>query len=97
MNTRITRATLENLLSEIGAKSNKATSHEQAKQMGVDKFLQLEYASCYGGWRVVNVGVANGAHYGAFGGNGCEARLSAAKMYEKLNGILAGIETVTAH
>lgn len=96
MSNRITRSMLESLLVEIANKTGKATSRANAEAIGADRYLSLEYASAYGGWRVVNVGVKNGAHYGAFGGNGCEARLSASKMYKKLSDILAGIERVEA-
>lgn len=96
MNTKITRKTLENLLTEIATKTGKAISRENAEELGLDRYLWLEYASVYGGWRVVNVVVKNGAHAGAFGGNGCEARVSASKMYDKLSGILAGLEMAEA-
>lgn len=54
--------------------------------------LQLEYNSIYGGYRLVNVNPDNGAHYGAFGGNGCEPRLKASEMYNKLHTIIATLE-----
>lgn len=83
---------LNEVLEEIAQKLNKAISADQAKKMGLDKYLYLEYAAIYGGWRIVNVGINNGAHYGAFDGNGTEPRLKASEMYIKLRGILAGIE-----
>ena len=79
-------------LNKIAALSNQATNREQAAKLGKDCFLHLDYASCYGGYRVVNVKIGSGAHYGAFGGNGCESRLSAAKMAIKLDGILQGLQ-----
>jgi len=88
----ITRKTLESLLSEIANKTGKAISQEDAATLGTDRYLYLEYASVYGGWRIVNIGVSNGAHYGAFGGNGCEARVSAKRMFERLTGILDGLK-----
>ena len=56
-----------------------------------NKNLQLEYNQ-YGGYRLVNVNPNNGAHCGAFGGNGCEPRLKASEMYNKLHTIIATLE-----
>ena len=53
--------------------------------------LQLEYSQ-YGGYRLVNVNPDNGAHCGAFGGNGCEPRLKASEMHNKLRTIIATLE-----
>jgi hypothetical protein len=89
-----TRKTLEALLVEIAQNTNQATSEAQAIEMGKDRYLQLEYASVYGGYRVVNVKVVNGGHSGAFGGNGCEARLSAKKMEINLRGVLEGTKAI---
>lgn len=83
---------LKNLLESIAEITGEATNQEQAKEKGHERYLFLENASAYGGWRLVNVGVNNGAHYGAFGGNGCEARLKYKEMVIKLEGILAGLE-----
>lgn len=83
---------LNNLLASIAEITGECISREQAKEKGHERYLFLENASVYGGWRLVNVGVNNGAHYGAFGGNGCEARLKYKEMVIKLEGILAGLE-----
>jgi len=82
---------LNMLLDQIAEITGEATTKEQAKQLGHERYLHIEYASAYGGYRLVNVGVNNGAHYGAFGGNGCEARLKYKDMVIKLEGILAGL------
>lgn len=91
---RITAKYLNELLEEAAQLSNQAITRTQAEEMGVDKYLHLEYAAVYGGYRIVNVGVKNGAHYGAFGGNGCEARVCAPKMAMRLEGIIAGMQTL---
>ena len=57
-----------------------------------NKNLKLEYNSHYGGYRLVNVNPENGGHSGAFGGNGCEPRLKASLMYDKLHTIIATLE-----
>ncbi len=86
------RKQLDNLVKEIADKLNLSNNREQAKEKKQKHFLALEHASAYGGYRLINVGVDNGAHCGAFGGNGCEARLKASEMAIKLKSILAGIE-----
>lgn len=83
---------LNQLLEYITEITGEATSREQAKEKGHERYLYLQNAPSYGGWRLVNVGVNNGAHYGAFGGNGCEPRLKYKEMVIKLEGILAGLE-----
>lgn len=88
---RTTKKTLQYFVELIAEKANLATNKEQAIKMGLDKYLYLEYNSVYGGYRLVNVGINNGAHYGAFGGNGCEANLKASNMLIKLRAINEGI------
>lgn len=75
---------LNALLSDLAGMTGQATSKEQAIAMGKDRYLFIEYASNYGGYRIVNVGVNNGAHYGAFGGNSTESRLKYPAMEVKL-------------
>lgn len=82
---------LNNLLASIAEITGEAISREQAQLIGNERYLFIEYASAYGGYRLVNVGVNNGAHYGAFGNNGCESRLKYKEMVIKLEGILAGL------
>lgn len=82
---------LNSILADIAEITGEATSREQAHEKGHERFLFIEYAASYGGYRLVNVGVNNGAHYGAFGGNGCESRLKYKEMVIKLEGILAGL------
>lgn len=82
---------LNNLLKDIATITGEATTLEEAKEKGHERYLFIEHAAAYGGYRLVNVGVNNGAHYGAFGGNGCESRLKYKEMVIKLEGILAGL------
>lgn len=49
---------------------------------------EIEYASVYGGYRLVKVNDKNGGHSGCFGGNGCEARVNFETMVVKLNAII---------
>ena len=89
---RTTEKQLNNLVKVICDITGLSNNRAQAIEKGQDKYLSLEYASCYGGWRLINVGVKNGAHYGAFGGNGTENRLKAYEMYIKLDSIINGLE-----
>lgn len=86
------RKELETLLAEIASLLNQSVSYDHAVANGHDKYLYLEYASVYGGYRAVNVGIKNGAHYGAFGESSCVARRKASDMYNFLLGIHYGIE-----
>lgn len=89
---RTTEKQLNDLVKHICDLTGKANNKEMAIKNNQDKFLALENAPIYGGWRLITVGVNNGAHYGAFGGNGTEARLKASEMATKLKGIIAGLE-----
>lgn len=89
---KTTEAQLNNLVKIICDITCMSNSKAQAIEKGQDRYIALENAVCYGGWRLINVGVNNGAHYGAFGGNATEARLKASEMAAKLNGIINGIE-----
>lgn len=93
---RITTKDLNDVVRQIADRLGLATSKEEAVKKGLKKYLWLENSAIYGGWRIVNVGVENGAHYGAFGGNGTEARVKAGEMMAKLDGILTGIQYAQA-
>lgn len=83
---------LNALLIDLAGMTGQATTPEQAKVLGKSKYLFIEYAATYGGYRLVNVGIDNGAHYGAFGGNGTEGRVNAKMMELKLRSLIAGLE-----
>lgn len=87
-----TRKHLEYLVQDIAALTNSATSEDEAKQKGLERYLCLEYNSVYGGYRLVSVSVTNGGHAGCFGMSSIEPRLRAKDMYSKLTGIIAGLE-----
>ena len=82
---------LNNLLQRIAELTGQATSKEEAKANNLKTFLHLEYASVYGGYRLITVNAENGGHGGAFGGSSCEGRLKAKDMYTKLSGIYQGL------
>ena len=91
MSNRITTKDLQGQLEVIAKLLGKATSRKEAEEMGAKSFLYLEYASAYGGYRVVTVKVDGGSHSGAFGGNGSESRLAAKETSLRLDGIFHGI------
>lgn len=88
----VTKKDLQYALERIAEIADLSTSKEEATDKGHDRYLHLEYAAHYGGYRLVNVGVKNGAHYGAFGLSGSERRLPAKEMMERLTGIAYGLE-----
>lgn len=83
---------LNNLLADLASITGQATTEDAAKLLGKSHYLQLEYNSIYGGYRLVNGAVQNGSHSGAFGGNGCEGRLSSKLMELKLRSLIYGVE-----
>lgn len=88
----VRRTHLEHLVKDIAALTNSATSEDEAKQKGLERYLCLEYNSVYGGYRLVSVSVKTGGHAGCFGMSSIEPRLRAKDMYSKLTGIIAGLE-----
>ena len=54
----------------------------------------VEYNPTYGGYRLIAVDIKSGAHYGCFGGNGCEARIKFDAMLVKLNTIISTAEAI---
>jgi hypothetical protein len=88
---RTTTKELNDLVKQLADLTGMSNTREAAIKAGQDKYLLLENAPIYGGWRLVSIGVKNGAHYGAFGGNGCESRLKAYEMAIKLRALIAGL------
>ena len=78
---------LNTILEEIATKLDLATNKQDAINKGQDRYLYLEYASHYGGYRLVNVSVKNGGHYGAFGESSTCTRMPLKQMEAYLNGI----------
>ena len=85
---------LKELLSDLADITNQVTNKEQAILKGKDKYLFIEFASNYGGYRIVNVNIVNGGHSGAFGGNGCEGRVNYKTMEVKLRALIAGVNYI---
>lgn len=54
----------------------------------------IDYNSTYGGYRLVIVNNKSGAHYGCFGGNGCEKRLPYGAFVDKMRTIIGTINEI---
>jgi hypothetical protein len=79
---------VKQLVQELASKFNLATSKEDAINKGQERFIYCEFASCYGGYRLVMVGVSNGGHYGAFNESSCCKRRTKKEMVSYLNGLI---------
>ena len=83
MKTRTRKSELEILLRSISELSGISLE----KKEGEKYHLYLEFASCYGGYRLIMVNNETGGHFGAFGDSSCCERLRAGKMADKLRTI----------
>ena len=90
MKTRTRKSELQNLLRTISELSGISTD----KKEGEKYHLYLDFAACYGGYRLVMVNNENGGHFGAFGESSCCGRLSAGKMADKLRTIENTLQVV---
>ena len=52
---------------------------------------RIDFASCYGGYRLVSVNPKNGGHSDAFGKSECCTRVSKKEFIAYLDGLLAGL------
>ena len=77
------KSELQNLLNKISELSGISTE----KKDGEKYHLHLEFAACYGGYRLVMVNNETGGEFGAFGESSCCPRLPAGKMADKLRTI----------
>ena len=80
---KTTKSELSILLQRVSELSGISTE----KKEGEKYHLYLDFAACYGGYRLVMVNNENGGHLGAFGESSCCERLSAGKMADKLRTI----------
>ena len=90
MKTRTRKSELQNLLQSISELSGISTDIKEGEKY----HLYLEFAACYGGYRLVMVNNETGAHLGAFGDSSCCERLSAGKMADKLRTIVNTLQVV---
>jgi|GEM_PF-4612607 len=89
---RTTETQISQLIKEVcdltGLKNNK----QAAIAGGQKAYLTYENAAVYGGYRLIMVQVATGAHYGAFQWGSTEPRVKAAIFADRLNGLIAGLQ-----
>lgn len=90
---KTTEKEISQLIAKISQLTGIANSRKSAIENGQDKFLSYENAACYGGYRLIMIGVNNGAHYGAFNWSSTEPRLKPAVFAERLNGLIVGLES----
>ena len=79
---------VQNLVEQIASLKGYAISKDEAISKGLQSYIAVEYASHYGGYRVVMVDVSNGGHGGALGESSSCARRSKSKMIDFLQGYL---------
>ncbi len=93
---RTTETQISNLIKTICELTGKSNNMTQAIERGHETYLSYENAACYGGYRLISIGIKNGAHYGAFNWGSTEPRLKPAAFAERLEGLIAGLEAVEA-
>lgn len=83
---------LESLVQDIAQLTGGAASRDEAKEKGLDKFLYIDYASVYGGYRLINVNVEGGGHSGSVMGSSVEKRVTYANFCYGLTALIAGLK-----
>lgn len=88
---------LNQILELIASELNLATNKKQAIELNLHYYLNLDYNSVYGGYRLINVAVDGGGHFGAFGGSSCDgsscdARRTKKEMESYLEGLYNGVK-----
>ena len=89
---RTTEKEISQLVAEAAKLAGLSNNKKQAIEAGHDKYLSYENAACYGGYRLIMVGVANGAHYGAFNMGSTCPRQKPAVFSLMLQSLIAGLE-----
>jgi hypothetical protein len=79
---------IRKLIKDVAVKFSLPTSKEDAISKSQEKYLWMDFASSYGGYRLVMVDVSSGGHYGAFNQSSCCRRMSKKEMVAYLNGLL---------
>lgn len=88
---RTTQKEIDLLVAELAKEAGLTTSKEAAKQAGQTHYLDTDYNSVYGGYRLVMVNTQGGGHAGAFGYSGTEARVKASEFAGRLRALIQGI------
>ena len=64
------------------------------KKENCKEYLGLDFAACYGGYRLVMIQSGSGGHYGAFGKSSACSRMKAKEFICYLDGLIEGIEFI---
>ena len=83
------------LVKEIAELTNKPLTKEDAIKNNKSFYLEIEFSSHYGGYRLVNVSVVHGGHSGVFGESSSVERRSRSVMEAYLEGLLNGITALS--
>lgn len=89
---KTTKKEIQRAFDHLAQISGYATTKSEAIERKQDKFMAIDYAPIYGGYRLVAIGVSNGGHYGIFDMSSSGARMKPTEFYNTLRGIAAGIE-----
>lgn len=79
---------IEKLVGQIAELKGYATNKSQAIEMGLSSYIDVEFNSAYGGYRVVMVNISNGGHFGALGESASCTRKSKGAMMSFLEGYI---------
>jgi len=89
---RTTEKQISQLVKEAADLAGLANNKKQAIELGQKSYLAFENAAVYGGYRLIMIGVDNGAHYGAFNMGSTCPRLKPAAFADMLIGLINGLE-----
>ena len=92
---RTTRQMINDRITDIAQLTGMSTNRQDAINNGQSTYLATEYASAYGGYRLVQISVTTGATFGAFGFSDIEPRQPTYKFYNTLRGIIGGLRHAT--
>ncbi len=90
---KTTETQISKLVAEVAKVAGLSNNKKAAIEVGQDKYLSYENAACYGGYRLIMVGVNNGAHYGAFDFSSTCPRQKPAVFALMLESLIMGLET----
>ena len=80
------------IVKDIASLLNLATSKSESIEKGFTHYIELEYNSNYGGYRLNSVNNQHGGHSGVFGESASCPRRSLKVMEAYLNGLYNGIK-----
>lgn len=82
---KTTKKHIESVFKMLCEEASLPMSKQQAIDEGKTQYCTFEYASNYGGYRLMMVNVEGGGHWGAFNESSMIPRVKAGEFYNKLN------------